>query len=87
MNNRMAGRTVKGLLMVGALVMASGCQMLQSMMPAGGEEMPRVREGTLAALPAIETRQESADAAAVSDDGTSPAADAARTVVYAPPNQ
>ena len=67
MNNRMAGRTVKGLLMVGALVMASGCQMLQSMMPAGGEEMPRVREGTLAALPAIETRQESADAAAVSD--------------------
>ena len=67
MNNRMAGRTVKGLLMVGALVMASGCQMLQSMMPAGGEEMPRVREGTLAARPAIETRQESADAAAVSD--------------------
>ena len=59
MSNRTIGKTVKGLVIAGALVMASGCQMLQSMMPAGDEEMPRVREGTLAALPATETRQAS----------------------------
>ena len=57
MSNGTPGKMVKGLVVAGALLMASGCQMLQSMMPAGDEEMPRVREGTLAALPATETRQ------------------------------
>ena len=67
MSNRTIGKTVKGLVIAGALVMASGCQMLQSTMPAGDEEMPRVREGTLAALPATETRQASGSIEAGSD--------------------
>lgn len=71
MSNRMPGKIVKGLVIAGTLIMASGCQMLQSMMPAGNEEMPRVREGTLAALPATETRQASDS----SESGSDPAGD------------
>lgn len=57
MSNRMPEKIARGLVMAVAFVMISGCQMLQSMIPAGDEEMPRVREGTLAALPATETPQ------------------------------
>ncbi|WP_372999528.1 tetratricopeptide repeat protein [Marinobacter sp.] len=56
MNKPMLLTTVKGVAIAGAFVLASGCQMLQSMLPSGNEEMPEVREGTLAALPAIEAR-------------------------------
>ncbi|WP_412536002.1 tetratricopeptide repeat protein [Marinobacter sp. MIT932201] len=64
MNNWAPGNIVRGLVIAGALVLVSGCQMWQSIMPVGDEEMPRVREGTLAALPATDVRQstEGADA-------------------------
>ena len=41
MSNGIPGKMVKGLVVAGALLMASGCQMLQSTIPAGDEEMPR----------------------------------------------
>lgn len=57
MSNQTLANLLKGGVIAGVLVMASGCQLLQSMIPVGGDEMPRVREGTVAALPAIDTRQ------------------------------
>ena len=59
MSNRTLAMTVKAGLIAGTLLMASGCQMLQFMVPAGDDAMPQVREGTLAALPSIESRETS----------------------------
>ncbi len=52
MSNRTLVTVFKAMVIAGMGVLAGGCQMLLM----GNEEMPQIREGTLAALPAIDTR-------------------------------
>ena len=61
MSRRTLVTMVKGTVVAAAFVLASGCQMLQSVIPGASEEMPQVREGTLAALPVMDAQR--------SDDG------------------
>lgn len=69
MNNRMLEKTVRGLVTAWVLVMATGCQMFQSVMPFSGEDESQGREGTLAALPASKNRQASESAEVSSGPG------------------
>ncbi|HET8800226.1 MAG TPA: tetratricopeptide repeat protein [Marinobacter sp.] len=53
---RTAGALIRGAVMTAALLLLSGCQALPSLMSPGGEPMPRVRQGTLAAIPPMQPR-------------------------------